>query len=53
MNQKFVGGIGYIYVNEIHYFSKIKPTRNVGNLKNTEIHKLIFYTKKIFALIRY
>ena len=47
MDQKFVSGLGNIYVNEILYFSKIKPTRNVGNLKNTEIHKLIFYTKKI------
>jgi len=47
MDQKFVSGLGNIYVNEILFFSKIKPTRNVANLKNTEINKIIFYTKKI------
>ena len=47
MDQKFVSGLGNIYVNEILYFSKIKPTRNVGKLKNTEIRKIIFYIKKI------
>ena len=47
MDQKFVAGLGNIYVNEILYFSKIKPTRNVCMLKNNEIRKIIFYTKKI------
>ena len=47
MDQKFVSGLGNIYVNEILYFSKIKPTRKVGMLTNKEIHKIIFYTKKI------
>ena len=32
MNQKFVGGIGNIYANEILYYCKLRPTRTVNQL---------------------
>ena len=47
MDQKFVSGLGNIYVNEVLYLSGVKPMRKVKNLKNTEIKKIIFFTKKI------
>ena len=47
MDQKFISGIGNIYANEILFLSKVKPTRNVKNLKEFEIKKIIKYTKKI------
>ena len=47
MDQKCISGLGNIYVNEILFVSNIKPTRKVSNLKNFEIDKIIFNTKKI------
>ena len=47
MDQKFVSGLGNIYVNEILFLSEIKPSRKVKNLKNFEIKKIIKYSKKI------
>ena len=47
MDQKFISGLGNIYVNEILFYSGIKPTRAVNNLKNFEIHKIVKFTKKI------
>ena len=47
MDQKFVSGLGNIYVNEILFMSKISPTRKVLNLKNFEIDKIVKNTKKI------
>ena len=47
MDQKFISGLGNIYVNEILFYSRIKPTRAVNNLKNFEIHKIVKFTKKI------
>ena len=49
MDQKFVSGLGNIYVNEILFFSKVKPTRKVKSLNNCEIVKIIKNTKKILS----
>ena len=47
MDQKFVSGLGNIYVNEILFKSNIKPFRMIFTLKNIEIRKIITNTKKI------
>tara|TARA_Y100001935_G_C17198016_1_gene453568 strand:- start:107 stop:976 length:870 start_codon:yes stop_codon:yes gene_type:complete len=47
MDQKCVSGLGNIYVNEILFFSGIKPQRKVSSLKNFEIQKIIKFSKKI------
>ena len=47
MDQKFVSGIGNIYANEILFFCKVKPSRNVRKLKDFELRKIIHHTKKI------
>tara|TARA_B100001063_G_scaffold49376_1_gene43363 strand:+ start:3956 stop:4825 length:870 start_codon:yes stop_codon:yes gene_type:complete len=49
MDQKFVSGLGNIYVNEILFFSGIKPTKQIKNLSAHEIKKIIKYTKKILS----
>ena len=45
MDQKFVSGLGNIYVNEILFFSKIKPTRNIKDISDDEIKKILKFTK--------
>ena len=47
MDQKFVSGLGNIYVNEILFSSGVKPMRKVKNLKRKEIKNIVFFTKKI------
>ena len=47
MDQKFISGLGNIYVNEILFLSNIRPTRKVAKLKNFEIEKIIKNTKQI------
>tara|TARA_B100000963_G_scaffold356692_1_gene377319 strand:- start:15347 stop:16219 length:873 start_codon:yes stop_codon:yes gene_type:complete len=47
MDQKFISGLGNIYVNEILFLSKVHPFRMVKELKNYEIKLIIFNTKKI------
>jgi len=47
MDQKFVCGLGNIYVNEILFFSCINPLRKVSSLKGIEIEKIVQNTKKI------
>ena len=47
MDQKFVSGLGNIYVNEILFFSSIKPTKKVKDLLDSEIKKIIKFTKII------
>ena len=49
MDQKFVSGLGNIYVNEILFFSGIKPTKKIQKLLNSEIKKIIKFTKKILS----
>ena len=47
MDQKFVSGLGNIYVNEILFLSKVKPNKKTKNLKNKELVKIIKNTKKV------
>ena len=49
MDQKFVSGLGNIYVNEILFSSKVKPTRKIKFLKDNEIKEIIKNTKKILS----
>ena len=49
MDQKFVSGLGNIYVNEILFFSGVKPTKKIKKLKNIEILKIIKFSKKIIS----
>ena len=50
MDQKFVSGLGNIYVNEILFYSDVKPTRKINKLKDSEIKKILLNTKKILKL---
>ena len=50
MDQKFVSGLGNIYVNEILFSSGVKPTRKIYRLTNIEIKKIIKFTKKILLI---
>ena len=47
MNQKFVGGIGNIYANEILYYCKLKPTKTVNQLSKKNILNIILQTRKV------
>ncbi|MDC0472700.1 bifunctional DNA-formamidopyrimidine glycosylase/DNA-(apurinic or apyrimidinic site) lyase [Pelagibacteraceae bacterium] len=47
MDQKFVSGLGNIYVNEILFLSKIKPNKRIKMLNIEEMKKIIHYTKLI------
>ena len=49
MDQKFISGLGNIYVNETLFFCGIKPTKKVKNLSESEIRKIIKFTKKILS----
>ena len=40
MDQKFISGLGNIYVNEILFFSGIRPAKKINKLKDFEIEKL-------------
>ena len=46
MDQKFVSGLGNIYVNEILFLSKVKPMKKTHSIKDREIHKIIKNVKK-------
>ena len=50
MDQKFVSGLGNIYVNEALFMSQINPLRICRNLKKSEIKSLIINIKKILKL---
>jgi formamidopyrimidine-DNA glycosylase len=50
MDQRFVSGLGNIYVNEVLFISKIMPLRACNTLNTTEIKKLILNIKKILKL---
>ena len=49
MDQKFLSGLGNIYVNEILFFSGIRPTKKIEKLTNFEIKKIIKFSKKIIS----
>jgi len=46
MDQKFVSGLGNIYVNEILFLSKVKPLKKTYLIKDIEINRIIKNTKK-------
>jgi formamidopyrimidine-DNA glycosylase len=47
MDQKFVSGLGNIYVNEILFLSKINPEKNIKKISNNQIRKIVLFTKII------
>ena len=47
MDQKFIAGLGNIYVNEILFLSAIRPYRKVAYINDYEIDKIIKNTKII------
>ena len=47
MDQKFISGLGNIYVNEILFLSKIKPNRKINRLTNNEIKTITKIIKKV------
>ena len=47
MDQKIVAGLGNIYVNELLHFSKIKPSKKVKLLNDTDIKRIIRNTKYV------
>ena len=49
MDQKFISGLGNIYVNEILFFSGVRPTKKIKKLTTFEIQKIIKFSKKIIS----
>ena len=49
MDQKFISGLGNIYVNEILFSSGVKPTKKIKNLTTVEIQKIVKLSKKIIS----
>ncbi len=49
MDQKFISGLGNIYVNEILFSSGVKPTKKIKNLTSVEIQKIVKLSKKIIS----
>ncbi len=49
MDQKFVSGLGNIYVNEILFFCGVKPVKKIKKLTDFEIKKIIKFSKKIIS----
>ena len=47
MDQKFVSGLGNIYVNEILYASRINPNTSCFKLKKSQILRILKFTKLI------
>ena len=47
MDQKFVSGLGNIYVNEVLYLSKIDPKRKSFRITTIEIKKIISFIRQI------
>ena len=49
MDQKFISGLGNIYVNEILFVSGVRPAKKIKKLTNFEIKKIIKFSKKIIS----
>ena len=49
MDQKFISGLGNIYVNEILFFSGVRPAKKIKKLKDFEIQKIVKFSKKIIS----
>ena len=47
MDQKFVAGLGNIYVNEILFYSKLMPNSKINELEDYQIRKILTNTKII------
>ena len=47
MNQKFISGLGNIYVNEAIFLSKMSPKLRANEISNDQISSLILNIKKI------
>ena len=47
MDQKFISGLGNIYVNEILFLCNIKPLKKVNLLKDKDLKKIIKFTKNV------
>ncbi len=47
MDQKFISGLGNIYVNEVLFLSKINPNRKIRKLRAFEIDEIIRNTKLV------
>ncbi len=47
MDQKFISGLGNIYVNEILFFSGVRPAKKIKKLKDFEMQKIVKFSKKI------
>ena len=45
MDQKLVSGLGNIYVNEVLYFSKVNPSKNIFKISLHEVKNIIKFTK--------
>ena len=54
MDQKFVSGLGNIYVNEALYMAKIHPLRVSSGINKKEANKIIYHIKFIlkFAILK-
>ena len=50
MDQKFVSGLGNIYVNEALFMAGVHPLRLSSDIKKTEANKLILHVKSILKL---
>ena len=51
MDQKFISGLGNIYVNEALFMSRVKPIRLCNSLSRGEIKNLIFNWKATAPLV--
>ena len=49
MDQKFISGLGNIYVNEILFFSGINPAKKIKKLTDFDIQKIVKFSKKIIS----
>tara|TARA_Y100001970_G_C13980096_1_gene722665 strand:- start:52 stop:921 length:870 start_codon:yes stop_codon:yes gene_type:complete len=47
MDQKYISGLGNIYVNEVLFSSCINPRKKANKLSNEEVEKIVKNTKKI------
>ena len=47
MDQKFVSGLGNIYVNEILFLAKLNPKRSIKNINGKAMAELIYFTKRV------
>jgi len=50
LDQRYIAGLGNIYVNEILFASKIHPHKITNTLTKSEINRLLLNTKKILKL---